>query len=80
MRAGNKTAYTPLDMPVIKDMNVFADWGTHSAQPYRIHYALHEGEGDSFWLGLLNTAANASLRTTKPIRYQMTARIAPMYT
>ncbi len=37
MRAGNKTAYTPLDMPVTKDMNVFADWGTHSAQPYRIH-------------------------------------------
>lgn len=60
MRAGHKTAYTPLDMPVTKDMNVFADWGTHSAQPYRIHYALHEGEGDSSWLGLLNTAANAS--------------------
>lgn len=28
------TAYTQLDMPVTKDMNVFADWGTHSAQPY----------------------------------------------
>ena len=65
MRAGNKTAYTPLDMPVIKDMNVFADWGTHSAQPYRIHYALHEGEGDSSWLGLLNTAANASPKNNK---------------
>ncbi len=65
MRTGNKTAYTPLDMPVIKDMNVFADWGTHSAQPYRIHYALHEGEGDSSWLGLLNTAANASPKNNK---------------
>ena len=65
MRAGNKTAYTPLDMPVIKDMNVFADWGTHSAQPYRIHYALHEGEVDSSWLGLLNTAANASPKNNK---------------
>ena len=65
MRAGDKTAYTPLDMPVTKDMNVFADWGTHSAQPYRIHYALHEGEGDNSWLGLLNTAANASPKDNK---------------
>ena len=65
MRAGNKTAYTPLDMPVTKDMNVFADWGTHSSQPYRIHYALHEGEGDNSWLGLLNTAANASPKDNK---------------
>ena len=65
MRAGNKTAYTPLDMPVTKDMNVFADWGTHSAQPYRIRYALHEGEGDSSWLALLNTAANASPKDNK---------------
>lgn len=65
MRAGNKTAYTPLDMPVTTDMNVFADWGTHSAQPYRIHYALHEGEGDNSWLGLLNTAANSSPKDNK---------------
>ncbi len=65
MHAGNKTAYTPLDMPVTKDMNIFADWGTHSAQPYRIHYALHEGEGDNSWLGLLNTAANASPKDNK---------------
>lgn len=65
MRTGNKTAYTPLDMPVIKDMNVYADWGTHSAQPYRIHYALHEGEGDNAWLALLNTAANASPKDNK---------------
>lgn len=65
MRAGNKTAYTPLDMPVTKDMNVFADWGTHSAQPYRIHYALHEGESDNSWLGLLNAAANASPKDNK---------------
>ena len=65
MHAGNKTAYTPLDMPVTTDMNVFADWGTHSAQPYRIHYALHEGEGDNSWLGLLNTAANSSPKDNK---------------
>ena len=59
------TAYTQLDMPVTKDMNVFADWGTHSAQPYRIHYALHEGEDDNSWLGPLNTAANASPKDNK---------------
>lgn len=37
---GAKTAFTPLDLPVIRDMNVFADWGSHTAQPYVIHYTL----------------------------------------
>ena len=63
MRAGSKTAYTPLDMPVTKELNVFADWGTHSPQPYRIRYALHIGEGDASWLGLLE--ANASPKDNK---------------
>lgn len=57
MKAGNKTAYTPLDMPVTKDLNVFADWGSHSAQPYRVHYALHIPEGDAEWTTLLNAVA-----------------------
>ncbi len=35
---GSKKAFTPLDYPVKKNMNVFADWGTHSPQPYRIEY------------------------------------------
>ena len=65
MHAGNKTAYTPLDMPVTKDMNVFADWGTHSAQPYRIHYALHEGEGDDAWHSLLDASAGAAPKDNK---------------
>ena len=65
MRAGDKTAYTPLDMPVTKDMNVFADWGTHSAQPYRIHYALHEGEGNDAWHSLLDAAAGAAPKDNK---------------
>lgn len=65
MRAGDKTAYTPLDMPVTKDMNVFADWGTHSAQPYRIHYALHEGEGNDAWRSLLDAAAGAAPKDNK---------------
>ena len=65
MRAGDKTAYTPLDMPVTKDMNVFADWGTHSAQPYRIHYALHKGEDDDEWCNLLDAAAGAAPKDNK---------------
>lgn len=60
MKAGNKTAYTPLDMPVTKDHNVFADWGSHSAQPYRVHYALHKSETDPAWTQLLNTASGGT--------------------
>lgn len=40
MLNGAKTAFTPLDMPIIRDLNVFADWGSHTAQPYLIHYVL----------------------------------------
>lgn len=52
-----KKAFTPLDMPITKELNVFADWGTHTAQPYAVHYALDESEIDSAWLALLPAAA-----------------------
>lgn len=57
MLAGKKTAYAPQDIPVTRDLNVFADWGSHTAQPYLIHYALHTGEKDTKWTAALHTAS-----------------------
>ena len=37
---GQRTAYTPLDIPVSHDLNVYAEWGSKVAQPYKIHYVL----------------------------------------
>ena len=57
MLAGKKTAYAPQDIPVTRDLNVFADWGSHTAQPYLVHYALHTGETDTNWTAALETAS-----------------------
>ena len=57
MLAGKKTAYAPQDIPVTRDLNVFADWGSHTAQPYLVHYALHTGETDPEWTAALDTAS-----------------------
>lgn len=57
MLAGKKTAYAPQDIPVTRDLNVFADWGSHTAQPYLVHYALHTGEKDPEWTAALDTAS-----------------------
>ena len=54
--AGKRYAYTPLDSPVVRDINVFAAWGDPSPQPYRIHYALDEPEKEDAWLSLLEVA------------------------
>ena len=50
---GKRLAYTPLDIPVIKNLNVFASWSSLTAQPYRIHYALYSPENDAEWTKLL---------------------------
>lgn len=60
IREGNKIAYVPTDMPVTGDRNVFADWGSQSAQPYRIHYALQEAETDTVWTNLLGVASGGT--------------------
>lgn len=57
MKSHKKTAYTPLDMPIVRDMNVFADWGTHSAQPFIIHYVTLEAETDAAWTAAARAAA-----------------------
>lgn len=54
MQNGDKKAYTPLDMPVTEDMNIFADWGSHSPQPYRISYVLDQPEKDADKKALLS--------------------------
>lgn len=60
MENGVKKAYTPLDMPVTQDMNIFADWGSRSPQPYIIHYAQHQSESDAECLELLDIAADSA--------------------
>ena len=60
MLAGKKTAYAPQDIPVTRDLNVFADWGSHTAQPYLVHYALHTGEKDTEWTAALHTASGGT--------------------
>ncbi len=60
MLAGKKTAYAPQDIPVTRDLNVFADWGSHTAQPYLVHYALHTGETETKWTEKLDTASGGT--------------------
>ena len=48
-----KKAFTPMDSPITRDTNVYAEWGTHAAQPYAVYYIDHEYETDSAWLDLL---------------------------
>jgi len=44
MDNGVKKAFTPLDMAVKKDLDVFADWSSHSPQPYKITYVLRNSD------------------------------------
>lgn len=70
MDSGEKKAYTPLDMPVTNDMNIFADWGSHSPQPYTIHYVLDAIEKDQAVISLLNNASAGSPQDN--VRYDIT--------
>ena len=66
---GSKKAYTPLDMPVTRDLNVFADWGSHSAQPYVVHYALDRAEDDANFLYLLPRASATYADLTQTVTF-----------
>lgn len=55
-KSGKKTAFTPTDTAVKDDLLVYADWGSHKAQPYLIHYVLKE-TADEEWRPLLNDAS-----------------------
>lgn len=55
-KSGKKTAFTPTDTAVKEDLLVYADWGSHKAQPYLIHYVLKE-TADAEWRALLYDAS-----------------------
>lgn len=55
-KSGKKTAFTPTDTAVKDDLLVYADWGSHKAQPYLIHYVLKE-TADAEWRELLDDAS-----------------------
>lgn len=42
MENGQKKAYSPFSFPINSDMNIFAEWSSHSPQPYRISYVLKD--------------------------------------
>ena len=56
LKNGKKTAFTPTDTAVKEDLLVYADWGSHKAQPYLIHYVLKE-TADAEWRKLLDDAS-----------------------
>lgn len=56
LKNGKKTAFTPTDTAVKEDLLVYADWGSHKAQPYLIHYVLKE-TADEEWKALLDEAS-----------------------
>lgn len=56
LKNGKKTAFTPTDTAVKEDLLVYADWGSHKAQPYLIHYVLKE-TADAEWKALLDDAS-----------------------
>lgn len=60
MDTGTAKAYTPLDMPVTGDMNIYAEWGSKVPRPYVIHYALHSSETDSTIISLLDAERNGN--------------------
>ena len=55
-KSGKKVALTPTDTAVKDDLLVYADWGSHKAQPYLIHYVLKE-TADEEWRALLDDAS-----------------------
>lgn len=56
LKNGKKTAFTPADTAVKDNLLVYADWGSHKAQPYLIHYVLKE-TADAEWKKLLDDAS-----------------------
>lgn len=56
LKNGKKTAFTPTDTAVKENLLVYADWGSHKAQPYLIHYVLKETANEE-WRALLDEAS-----------------------
>lgn len=56
LKNGKKVAFTPTDTAVKEELLVYADWGSHKAQPYLIHYVLKE-TADAEWRALLDAVS-----------------------
>lgn len=51
-----KAAFTPYDMPIKKDLNVFAEWSSYTSQPYLLHYVLQATESSSEWIDAIRSS------------------------
>lgn len=60
---GQKKALTAQNMPITKDLNVFADWRSRETVPYRIHYALVGDESTKVAEDSTGEAFGGSTRT-----------------
>lgn len=72
---GTTSAYSPQDINVTHDMNVYAEWSSTVAQPYVIHYALYASESDNNWLNRLNAIQNPINQTTYTVDVNDTTRM-----
>lgn len=63
---GAKRAFTPLDMPVNRDLNIFADWSSNSPQPYKIQYLLESDKTIKVAEDTVGYAYGGSTRTFIP--------------
>ena len=63
MKNGKRVAYTPLDIPVTRDLNVYAEWGSKIAQPYKIRYVLKNNPSVSVAPDTIGYAYQGSTRT-----------------
>ena len=60
---GQKKALTAQNMPITKDLNVFADWRSRETVPYRIHYVLASDESTKVAEDSTGEAFGGSTRT-----------------
>lgn len=63
MEAGQKKAFSSLNIPVNKDLNLFAEWSSHSPQPYRIRYVRKDNPEISVAEDTIGYAYGGSTRT-----------------
>ena len=63
MENGQKKAFSPLNMPINRDMNIFAEWSSHSPQPYRISYVLQSDPDTNVADDTIGYAYGGSTRT-----------------
>lgn len=63
MENGEKKAFTPLNMPINRDLNIFADWSSSSPQPYHLQYVLLDDPDEKVAEDISGFAYAGSTRT-----------------